>query len=617
MQKEILRTQEEVDDFLEKIADSRPQYLALDIETDWFSDEKFSPLHLWLDWIGLYDWVNMWFIIHNDTINYEGLDVIIHNIPLITQNGKFDITVLLNLGYITDLDELTIHDTKILSFLCDENKPSHSLKELAKTILWKEDVVKLDDVGKKPIMEKNLLTMNKEGQDVFKKDELTPWEEKLWSYCIDDCVNTFELFHYFQKNIPTPRIWAVYEKIELPILKLLIEMEITGINVDKNYLAQIEDKIQDKILELQIKIYQEAWTDFNIGSAKQIQEIFLKLEIDIPEKYRTPKGWISTWVGALKFLEEEGYKIAGLILKWREFNKLDTWFIKALSEKTIHWKIHCNFNQIGTVSWRFSSSNVNLMNIPSRSDEFDIRKAFVAKEGYSFIISDLSQAELRILAHYTQEEVLLNAFTNLEDIHQATADKLNIDRNTAKTVSFWILYGMSSYWLAGTLGITRVKADEIIKNYFSELPAVKKFIDSCYNTVEQHKFITTILWRHRNFPKYGVRTQYPAHSTEEQKKAIRMQDFKDKSHMERQIVNSCIQGSAADYIKLAMRNITKKITEYNATILITVHDEVIIECPDKDLEVVGNIVKFEMENAIKLKWVPVEASLQISKFWCK
>ena len=617
MTKEILRTQEEVDDFIDKIAENQPQYLALDIETDWFSDEKFSPLHLGLDGIGLYDGTNMWFIVHNSNMTYYTLNILIHMFPLLTQNGKFDITVLLNLGYIDDLEWLIIHDTKILSHLSDENRPSHSLKEMVISVLKKDAAVKLSDVGQKPIMEKNLLTMTKESQEDFKKNILGVWEEKLWSYCIDDCVNTYELFHHFKKNIPTKRIWAVYEKIELPFLKVLIQMEMAGIELNIDYLKNIGEKIQNKILDLQIAIYQEAWTDFNIWSAKQIQEIFVNLKIEIPEKFRTAKWWVSTSVATLKFLADKWHKIASLILEWREFSKLDSWFIQSLITKTIHGKIHCGFNQIWTVTGRLSSNNPNLQNLPSRSDEFDIRKAFVAKEGCSFIISDLSQAELRILAHFTQEKVLLDAFNNDEDIHEATASRLGIDRKSAKAVNFGIIYGISSYWLAAWLEITRVKADQIIKDYFNELPAVNTFIKSCYHTVKENKFINTILGRRRNFPKYWVNPTYPIWATTQQKKDINLQSFKDKSSMERQIVNSIIQGSAADYIKLAMRNIQKDIFKYWATLLVTIHDEVIVECEDKHINAVRDIISECMTNAIKLKNVPVKISLNTSKFWCK
>lgn len=616
MRKVILRTQREIDDFLDEIIVASPQYLALDIETDWFSDTKWSPLQLGLDWIWLYDWERACFIVHNEHLDYSGLNWLIHQVPLLTHNWKFDITVLLNLGYISELEWITIHDTKILSFLSDENKPSHSLKDLAISILKKSEVVRLDDVWQKPVMERTLLTLTKESQEEFRKDILEVWEDKLGSYCIDDCVNTYELFQYFKENMITPRIWAVYEKIELPFLKVLIEMEMRGIQIDSKYLVALGEKIKDRILELQIKIYQEAGTDFNVGSAKQIQEIFKKLSIDIPDKFKTAKWEVSTSVACLKFLASS-YPIADLILEWREFTKLENGFIDSLISKSIKWNIHCSFNQTGTVSGRLSSSNPNLQNIPSRNDEFDIRKAFVAREGYSFVISDLWQAELRILAHFSQEKVLLDAFNSWSDIHQATADKLNVDRKAAKTINFWIIYWMSSYWLAESLGITRVKADEIIKSYFSELPKVEQFIKACYHTVNEKKFITTILWRHRNFPKYWVKPTYPLDATQEEKKAINLQWFKDKSAMERQIVNSTIQGSAADYIKLAMRNIQRDIKEYWATLLVSIHDEVLVECKDEHLEKVKEIVWACMKNAIKLNWVPVEISLVTSKCWIK
>ena len=176
---------------------------------------------------------------------------------------------------------------------------------------------------------------------------------------------------------------------------------------------------------------------------------------------------------------------------------------------------------------------------------------------------------------------------------------------------------MWSYWLAANLGITRIKADEIIKSYFSELPAVNRFIKNCYATVKEKKYINSILWRRRNFPKYWVNPTYPVWATQEEKKAINLQWFKDKSSMERQIVNSLIQGSAADYIKLAMRNIQKDIKKYNATLLITIHDEVIVECEDKHIDAVRAIVSDCMTNAIKLKNVPIEISLKTSKYWCK
>lgn len=615
--KQILREQKEIDDFLEKIMISKPKYLAIDLETTWFNKEKWSPLQLELDWIGLYDWVNTWFIVHNPNLDYTWFNLLIREIPLITHNWKFDITVLLNLWFITYLEDLTIHDTKILSFLHNENKSSHSLKDLALSILNKWEVTRLEDVGEKPVLEHSQVALWSDVQASFIKNKLSPWENKLWSYCMDDCIYTFELFHFFKKNMPSDRIWAVYEKIELPFLKTLIQMELKGILLDVEYLKEMKVKLQDKILESQIKVYKEAGTDFNVWSPKQIQEILQKLQIDIPEKYKTPKWWISTWVGCLRYLNGEGVKIAWYILEWREFSKLDTWFIDSLISKTIHWKIHCSFNQTGAITGRLSSSSPNLQNQPSRADEFDTRKAFKARDWHSFVISDLSQAELRILAHYSQEEVLLDAFSNWKDIHQATADRLWITRSESKAINFWVLYGMSAYGLAETLGITKIKAQDFINNYFSELPWVKRFIDTCYKTVEKQKYITTILGRHRNFPKYWIKTPYPLNATDEEKKKIRLQDFKDKSAMERQIVNSCVQGSAADYIKLAMRNCQRDIDKYGANILISIHDEIVVECKDKDISAVKQIVSDSMKNAIKLKWVPIEISLKTSKVWCK
>ena len=598
MIKQILREQQEIDLFLESLIGS--EMIAVDIETDFFSKEKSNCQHLWLEWIWLYNWTIWWFMVHSEWVDYSWLDNLLHSTKVVFHNWLFDLQILLRLDYISELDSIEVNDTKILSFLDDENRASHHLKDLAIDILWKETVVKLNDVWERP------------------RENTPEWQIKLWNYCVDDCIYTLELYYYFQNSIleQDKRILDIYNKVEMPLLKVLIEMANNWISIDTKYLIEVWERVREKILEAQIEIFKEAWTDFNISSNDQLQEIFQKKDITIPNKFKTPKWAISVWISTLKYLEEQWVALAGLVMNYREFTKLESWFTDSILSKVIKGKIHATYSQIWAVTWRLSCSEPNLMQLPQRDDEFDIRKAFISKPWHSFIIADLSNAELRMLAHFSQEPVLIEAFKNWDDIHQKTADKLWISRKEAKTITFWIIYWISAYWLADSLWITKIKADEMIKDYFRELPKVEAFIKNCIQTVKTNWFIPSILWRRRRFPEYNNRLDL-TWKTLQEKKTLQLEDFRAKSWMDRQIPNSLLQGSVGDLMKLIMRNIQRDIKNLNASILVQIHDELIVECPDEFLEDAVLSVDLHMRNSIKLNNVPMKISLKVSKCWIK
>ena len=565
MIKQILRTQSEIDLFLEKLVNS--ELIAVDKETTFFSKEKFSCQHLNLEWIWLYSWTIWGYIIHSEWLDYWWLDQILHSCKIITHNGLFDIQILLRLGIISELSTLQLEDTKILSFLNNENRQTHGLKYLAENILWKTNVVKLNEVWEKP------------------EQDILEWENKISSYCIDDCINTFELYNYFQNNTDK-QILEAYNKIEVPLMKVLIEIANTWISLNINYLKEVWDKVNDKLLELQIEIYRHIWWVIDLSNTTQIRDVlmweFSKKDISIQKDLKVAQ-MIDYWL-------RNDLRIAFLIKEYRKFLKLESTYIDSLISKTIKWKLYPVISQVATVTWRLSCSSPNLLWIPTRDDEYNIRKAFISEKWKSFIIADLNQAELRILTHFSQEPLLIDSLIKWEDIHQITADTLWITRQQAKVVTFWILYWMTEYWLSEKLGIKKEEAKKMIEDYFIKFPKVKELISTLIKLARDRWFIKTISWRRRHF---------------------------SEESNENQVLNSLIQGSVADLMKIIMIDIQKEINRYWASILLQIHDELIIECPDEKIDEVKGIIDYKIKNSFTFTYVNIENSLKVSKYWIK
>jgi DNA polymerase I len=592
----IVKTKEQYKEVIEKLKEE--SIIAMDTETQEFSKERTHAFELDLDGVGVYSPSVKAYI----PVEYldKTFQEVLDKPEIIFHNFKFDGVIIQKQGY--DISKIKYHDTMIMSWLLNENRFSHGLKNLAESVLKvkKEKIVEFRDVNKRPVLEEYGLF-----PDEFEKDTKI-WLKNLGMYCIDDCKYTYKLFHKFKPKMEKEDLWPVYEKVEMPIIKLLIDMEVRGIKINLKYLRRIGDAINQDVIELQAKIWTEAGREFDINSPKQLAEVLYKeRELRLPEEFRTPTGAYSTNVKALEFLERNNPedKLVGSLLKYRELFKLSSTYIKGLFERNKDGVIYASFKQHGTQTGRFSSSNPNLQQLPRRNDKYDIRKAFVAREGYTFVICDLSQIELRVIAYLSKDPIMMKAFQEGKDIHQETADKIKSSRTIAKTVNFGIAYGTSAYGMAKNLGISKQEAEKFIKEYFMQFKKLAILMVQAKNTLKRNYAIRTLFRRKRRFPKYA--------------QARKDNDWKLIGHIERQSINSIVQGSAADLIKLQMRELAKVLPEYDAHMVVQIHDEVIVECPKEKAEEVLKVVKHTMEHAIELPGIPLVADGFISNYWKK
>jgi DNA polymerase-1 len=401
----------------------------------------------------------------------------------------------------------------------------------------------------------------------------------------------------------------LYEEIELPLVPVLADMEDTGIKVDRNVLQQMSTAMEKQLKDLTGRIYLAAGTEFNINSTKQLGEVlFDKLNLPVLKKTRKTGGY-STDQGVLEELAQT-YEIPRLILEYRQISKLKSTYVDALpgliNPKT--GRVHTSYNQTGAATGRLSSSDPNLQNIPIRSDLGRlIRSAFIPEKGCVLIAADYSQVELRILAHLSEDEVLVSAFRAGEDIHDRTAREVFSDtelenraecRRRAKVINFGIVYGLSAFGLSQTLGIKREEAQAFIDAYFKRYQGVRAWLDKTVEEVRIKGYAQTLYGRRRPIPD------------------INSKDNNLRHFSERTAVNSPIQGTAADIIKIAMIRLHRTLQEKNmaSRILLQVHDELVLEVPLAEEEKMRSIIKEEMEGAAKLL-VPLQVDLNVAGNW--
>ncbi len=592
----IVSSKEQYEELLPKILNDK--LIALDTETEEFSKEKTHSFDLALDGLGVYGEKVKAYI----PVKFldEKFQEVLDKCEIIFHNYKFDGVILQKQGY--DISKMKYHDTLIMSWLLNENRNKHGLKYLAESVLKvkPEKIVEFRDVSKRPVLEEYGLF-----PDEYKKDK-KEWEKNLGKYCIDDCKYTYRLFKRFKPKLEKDGIWKVYEKVELPIISLLIKMETRGIGIDTEYLNGIGEEMERDVIALQALIWKEAGRQFDINSPKQLREVlFTDRGYTLPEDYKTPTGAYSTNAAALEYLvrEHEDDKLLQSLSKYRELFKLHSTYVKGLMAKQREGVIYASFKQIGTQTGRFSSASPNLQNIPRRDDKYDIRKAFVAREGYTFVICDLSQIELRVMAYLSKDPIMMKAFQDGVDIHQQTADIMGVSRHIGKSIGFGTAYGQGAYGLAKGLGITQEEAEEFLRNYFTKFKKLATLIVQATNTLKKNYAIWTLFKRKRRFPKYV--------------QARKEKNWRLVQHMHRQAINSIIQGSAADIIKFQMKELAIVLPEHEAHIICQIHDEVIVEVPEAKADEVLELVKHTMENAIKLEGVPIVADGFISKYWKK
>jgi len=432
--------------------------------------------------------------------------------------------------------------------------------------------------------------------------------EAAFPYASEDAEVALRLTVLLQEKLAAENRLDRHDKIELPLSKVLADMEWCGTRIDAGKLGKLSTRFGERIMELEAEIHTAAGKEFNIQSPKQLGTLLFET-LGIPGGKKTRSGQWATGQEVLEKLADE-YEVPKLILEVRQLAKLKSTYTDAL-QKLIHrhtGRVHTSFNQAITTTGRLSSSDPNLQNIPIRRAEGrEIRKAFIAEKGHLLVSADYSQIELRLMAHFSQDEVLTRAFANGKDIHAATAAAVNqIDlsdvtgemRRRAKIINFGILYGMSAFGLAKQLGVSRTEAGEFIESYFARYPSVRIFMDETLEKARRQGFIETLL---------GHRV-YVAE--------INAKNGMHRAYAERTAINAPLQGSAADIIKVAMINLHKRLRAEapEAAIILQVHDELIVETPEDQLEAVSGIMRETMESAVKLR-VPLTVDIGAGNSW--
>ncbi|WP_339629109.1 DNA polymerase I [uncultured Maribacter sp.] len=512
-------------------------------------------------------------------------------IEKIGQNLKYDIKVLDK--YNVDVKG-PLFDTMLAHYLINPDM-RHNMDVLAETYLNYTPISITELIGKKG---KNQLNMRE-----------VP-VEKQTEYAVEDTDITFQLAQHFRPELKEANTEKLFHEIEIPLLRVLADMELEGINLDKEFLHSLSSDLNNDIAALEKKIYEDAGTEFNIGSPKQLGEIlFDKLKlVEKPKKTKT--GQYSTAEDVLSYLAKD-HKIIQNVLDYRGLAKLKSTYVDALPEQVepSTGRVHTDYMQTVAATGRLSSNNPNLQNIPIRTERGrQVRKAFIPKnKDYTLLAADYSQIELRIIAALSEETTMIEAFKNGEDIHASTASKVfNVpldqvtreQRSNAKTVNFGIIYGVSAFGLSNQTDLSRSEAKELIDTYYKTYPKLRNYMSEQVDFARENGYVQTVLGRRRYL------------------KDINGSNAIVRGAAERNAVNAPIQGSAADIIKIAMINIHKKLVEGNfkSKMLLQVHDELVFDIYNPELEELKTLIKSEMENAYKLD-VPLDVEVGVGENW--
>ncbi len=500
----------------------------------------------------------------------------------LAHNMKYDMHVLANHGITV---ATPFFDTMLASYLLTPQNNRHNLDELslARFQYKKTPISALIGTGKK---QRSMLDV--------------PLEE-IAPYCGEDVEYTFRLFELFTEELKAHALEELFHTIEMPLLPVLFSMERRGIFLDKEVLAKKSETLKTSLKSTQETIFSMAGETFNINSPKQLSEIlFSKLNIPSPTKK------LSTRADVLESLKSS-YPIVEHILSYRVLEKLRSTYVDALPLQVNNTtqRIHCSYNQSVTATGRLSSTNPNLQNIPNRTKEGKaIREAFRPEDTtWRFLSADYSQIELRLLAHFSEEQTLIDAFNNDEDIHAAVAAEVfsvpqnevtKEMRSQAKTVNFGIIYGQSAFGLSQQLGIDVKDAKTFIKKYFDNYPNVSQYLEESKERAKKDGAAYTLFNRRRPIPE------------------IHSKNGMLRSQAERLAVNTPLQGSQADIIKLAMIEISKQ--DVPGHLILQIHDELVFEMPEEKIEEAETLIKHAMENIVSLK-VPLKVNIAVGKNW--
>lgn len=504
------------------------------------------------------------------------------------QNIKYDLLVLRQEG--TSLKGIAF-DTMIASYLLNPSKQKHNLGDIV-----------LEYLGEKMTPIENLIGKGKKQTTIDKIDI-----EQVKNYSCADADKVLQLVEILRPLLKEKKLDDLFYNIEMPLLNVLAEMENDGIRIDVKYFKNLSNEFAQEIEKLEKKIYQLAGQELNLNSPKQLAFILFE-KLSLPVIRRTKTG-VSTDEEVLKNLSSL-HELPRLLLEYRELQKLKSTYIDSLIDLVNPGtgRVHTSFNQTITATGRLSSSEPNLQNIPIRTElGRKIRRGFIPEEGRLFLSADYSQIDLRVLAHVSADPVLTDAFRKGEDIHNATAceifgisaEKITPElRRIAKTINFGIVYGMSAYGLSQQLNISQEEAEKYIESYFLKYSGVKSWIEKILKEAREKGYVSTLLNRIRYLPE------------------INSKNGQIRSFAERTAINTPIQGTAADIIKVAMIRISEELRakSLKSKMLVQVHDELLFETPLEEIEELKRVVKECMENAVKLD-IPIVADIKVGANW--
>jgi DNA polymerase-1 len=511
----------------------------------------------------------------------------------VAQNLKYDYLILENAGMPVATADGKVFDTMVASYCLHADRASHGMDAMARDYLGYEPIPISDLIGKG----KNQIT--------FDQVETSA----ACQYAAEDADVTWQLYEYLSKHLDgMPQIKELFETVEMPLVTVLAGMEANGVSLDTTLLRKMSNEMTDAADKLTDQIYALAGVPFNIDSPKQLAEIlFDRLGLTSLKKGKTQR---STDAGVLEQLKND-HEIVPLLLEYRQIVKLKNTYTDKLGQlinpKTD--RVHASFNQTVTATGRLSSSDPNLQNIPVRTEMGrQIRSAFIPADKNGCILSaDYSQIELRLLAHFSKDKALLKAFAEDQDIHRFVASQVygvepevvtSEMRGRAKGVNFGIIYGQGPFGLSKAIGITQAEAKQFIEDYFNRYPSIRSFMDNVIHKTKNLGYAETIL--HRRRPITGLESK----------------NFNVRSQAERLAINTVIQGSAADLIKMAMINIQRRIEKEHLPVkmILQIHDELVFELPKKEPDAHQKWIAKEMTQAIQLD-VPLKVDVAVGPNW--
>jgi DNA polymerase-1 len=515
------------------------------------------------------------------------------NIGKVAHNAKYDYIVLARYGLV--VSPLTF-DTMLAEFIVEPASHNLGLKNLAFARLGEEMIHIEELIGKG----KKQVTM-----DMVAVESVAP-------YAAADAESTLRLMKIMEVELERVNGRKLLDQVEMPLVPVLADMEMTGVMLDVPFLKKMSDEMAKRLGEIEKQVFESVGKPFNINSTQQLSDVlFGHLKLEPPDKSKkTASGHYSTSAEVLDALRG-AHPVADWVLEHRELSKLKSTYLDALpaavDEAT--GRVHTSYSQAGAVTGRLSSNNPNLQNIPIRTETGRrVRNGFIAAQGCVLLSVDYSQIELRIVAHMAQDEAMLAAFRAGEDIHAATAaavkgiklEEVTKDmRRHAKAINFGLIYGMSAFGLTRTTDLTLAEAEDFVKAYFKQFPGVKKYLDGIRKQATEIGYVETLLGRKRYFPALQGKS-----------------NPQNRSREEREAINAPIQGTAADIMKIAMRNIPPalKAAKLKTKMLLQVHDELVLECPKDEMKKAAEIVQNVMADAYLMS-IPLETEARWGKNW--